>query len=73
MKINILKSAMLGIIGFYKTFISPVLGSNCRFYPSCSSYTRKAIEKYGILRGMQKGFWRILKCNPLNKGGIDLP
>ncbi len=73
MKNKIAKSAVLGIINFYKGFISPVLGSNCRFYPSCSSYAHQAVEKYGTLKGLQKGFLRILKCNPFNKGGIDLP
>jgi len=70
---KIVKSATLGTIKFYKNFISPVLGSNCRFYPSCSSYAHQAVEKYGIYKGLQKGFWRILKCNPFNEGGIDLP
>lgn len=63
----------LGIIGLYQRVISPGLGSNCRFYPSCSSYTVLAIEKYGTIKGLVKGFWRILKCNPYNKGGINLP
>lgn len=64
---------LLIFIGFYQKFLSPSLGQNCRFYPSCSSYTVQAIEKYGALRGLQKGFYRILKCNPYNKGGINLP
>jgi len=63
----------LGTIGFYQKFLSPGLGSNCRFYPSCSSYTVLAIEKYGTARGLIKGFWRILRCNPYNKGGVNLP
>lgn len=61
------------MIGFYQKFLSPGLGSNCRFYPSCSSYTVLAIEKYGTIKGLVKGFCRILKCNPYNKGGINLP
>jgi putative membrane protein insertion efficiency factor len=70
---KVIKSAVLGTVKFYKNFISPSFGSNCRFYPSCSSYTHQAVEKYGTFKGLQKGFWRILKCNPFNKGGIDLP
>jgi len=70
---RVVKIAILGTINFYKIFISPVLGNNCRFYPSCSSYTHQAVEKYGIFKGLGKGFRRILKCNPFNKGGIDLP
>ncbi|MDP1743724.1 MAG: membrane protein insertion efficiency factor YidD, partial [Candidatus Amesbacteria bacterium] len=42
-----------------------------RFQPRCSDYTYQAIEKYGILLGIFKGFFRILKCNPLFKGGFD--
>ena len=70
---KVIKSTVLGIIKFYKHFISPSFGSNCRFYPSCSSYAFQTVEKYGIFKGLQKGFYRILKCNPFNKGGIDLP
>jgi len=45
----------------------------CRFYPTCSEYSTRAIEKYGIVRGGLKSAWRILRCNPWNKGGIDEP
>ncbi len=43
----------------------------CRFYPTCSEYGIQAIEKYGIIRGLAKTAWRILRCNPFNKGGVD--
>jgi len=43
----------------------------CRFRPSCSQYTYEAIEKYGSIKGSCLGFWRILRCNPWNKGGDD--
>jgi len=68
-----IQKIFLVLIGFYQKFLSPLLGQNCRFYPSCSSYTVQAIEKYGALKGLQKGFYRILKCNPYNKGGVNLP
>jgi len=68
-----LKNIALKIIKFYQVFISPNLGQNCRFYPSCSEYTRQAIEKYGLIRGNWKGMKRILRCYPWNRGGIDLP
>ena len=68
-----LKKVILKIIRFYQLFISPNLGTNCRFYPSCSQYTLKAIQKYGILKGCLKSLKRILKCHPLNQGGVDLP
>jgi uncharacterized protein len=68
-----LKKIILATIKFYQSFISPGLGCNCRFYPSCSSYAVRAIKKYGALKGSRKSVWRILKCNPFNKGGVDLP
>lgn len=43
----------------------------CRFYPSCSEYTYRAIEKYGVKKGMWEGFKRILRCHPWNAGGVD--
>jgi len=43
----------------------------CRFYPSCSEYGAQAIEKYGIIKGGIKTIWRIMRCNPWNKGGND--
>lgn len=65
--------AILKIIRLYQLLVSPVLGHHCRFYPSCSEYTAEAVRKYGFLEGLAKGSRRILKCQPLNKGGIDLP
>jgi len=67
------KIFFLKIIRFYQKLISPILGKNCRFYPSCSEYSYQAIKKYGVTRGLTRGFWRVLRCNPWNKGGIDLP
>lgn len=43
----------------------------CRFHPTCSEYGYQAVEKYGIIRGGLKALWRILRCNPFNKGGND--
>lgn len=48
-------------------------GGFCRFTPTCSQYTYMAIEKNGLIMGSARGFWRILRCNPWSKGGIDLP
>lgn len=62
---------VLKLIGFYKIFISPLLGRNCRFYPTCSDYTYQAIEKYGLIKGVYLGLKRILRCNPFNPGGYD--
>lgn len=59
------------MIRFYQRAISPMLGSNCRFYPTCSSYTYEAIEKHGALKGILLGSKRILKCHPFHPGGYD--
>jgi hypothetical protein len=58
-------------IGLYQRFISPLLGDNCRFYPSCSSYAREGIEKFGLARGAFLAFIRIMKCGPWHSGGYD--
>ena len=64
-------SIMLFLIKGYKKWISPLLGERCRFYPSCSEYTYEAIEKYGALKGVALGAYRLLRCNPFCKGGYD--
>lgn len=45
----------------------------CRYYPTCSEYGKKAFEKYGFIKGSIKTIWRIIRCNPWSKGGVDLP
>ena len=55
----------------YKKFISPMLGNNCRFLPTCSEYAMEAILVHGALKGSALAFWRILRCNPFCKGGFD--
>lgn len=59
------------LIRLYQKAISPVLGVHCRFYPTCSAYTREAIEKYGFFEGVWLGVRRLLRCHPLHRGGID--
>ncbi|MCP2519213.1 membrane protein insertion efficiency factor YidD [SCandidatus Aminicenantes bacterium Aminicenantia_JdfR_composite] len=66
-----MRKIVLGLIKFYKKFISPLLGNRCRFYPTCSDYTFQAIEKYGLFKGLLLGGKRLLKCHPFNPGGID--
>ena len=65
------KRLFLALIHLYQRFISPLLGSNCRYYPSCSHYTYEAIERYGVLRGGWMGVRRISRCHPFAKGGFD--
>ena len=59
------------LIGIYQKYISRLFGRKCRFHPTCSEYTKQAIDKYGIIKGSLKGIKRILKCNPCHNGGID--
>ena len=66
-----IKSLALGMIRFYKRFISPVLPSACRFEPTCSVYTYQAIEIHGVVKGTWLGIKRISRCHPLNPGGYD--
>ena len=56
---------------FYQKNISPWFGKKCKYYPTCSEYTKQAIEKYGVRKGTIKGIKRILRCNPFSKGGYD--
>jgi len=70
---KILKIIILKAVKFYQVFISPGLGNNCRFYPSCSQYSYLAVEKYGVIKGLWRGLRRILRCHPWNPGGIDQP
>lgn len=66
-----MKQAALAAIRFYKRNISPALPPGCRYQPTCSEYTYEAIERYGIIRGIFLGAWRLLRCNPFSKGGLD--
>lgn len=66
-----MKIILILIIKFYQKFISPFLGKNCRFYPTCSCYGVEAINKHGAIKGLYLTIKRILKCNPFNDGGVD--
>jgi putative membrane protein insertion efficiency factor len=67
--------AMVIIAGVrvYQWTLSPIIGRQCRFQPTCSNYMIGAVEKYGAIRGSLKGIWRILRCNPFCRGGDDPP
>lgn len=66
-----MKKLCLKLIRFYQRNISSRAAPTCRFYPSCSHYTYRAIERFGVVKGCAMGFWRILRCNPFNPGGYD--
>jgi len=66
-----MKQIVLLLIRGYSKIISPLIGHHCRFYPTCSTYTYEAIEKYGLLKGMFLGIKRLLRCHPFHPGGVD--
>ena len=66
-----MKTILLALIRAYQYTLRPMLGSNCRFYPSCSDYAREAIEKHGALRGLVLAVKRVGKCHPYHPGGFD--
>ena len=63
-----LKKSTIWLIRIYQHFISPGLGKNCRFYPSCSQYSLQAIEKYGMIVGFWLALKRIFRCHPWQLG-----
>ena len=66
-----MKYLFLDILAVYKALVSPFLPPACRFEPTCSEYTKQAVEKYGALKGTWLGVKRILRCQPFCKGGHD--
>ena len=66
-----MKKLLISLIKFYSYLISPLIGRNCRFHPSCSHYMAVAIEKHGILKGLWLGTSRLLKCHPWYKGEMQ--
>jgi putative membrane protein insertion efficiency factor len=63
-----MKFIAIKLIGAYRYLVSPLLGQNCRFYPSCSSYMQQAIHEHGLMKGVFLGTNRLLKCHPWYKG-----
>ena len=66
-----MKTLLLALIRGYQYLLRPLLGANCRFFPSCSDYAREAVEKHGALRGSWLALRRILRCHPYHPGGYD--
>lgn len=66
-----MRNVFIYIIKLYQKLISPLFPPSCRFYPTCSEYSVQAFRKYGVIKGGAKSVWRILRCNPFNKGGYD--
>ncbi len=64
---------LIKFLRFWQVFISPLYPPSCRFHPTCSEYAIMAVEKHGVIKGSAKALWRVLRCNPWSKGGVDLP
>jgi putative membrane protein insertion efficiency factor len=64
---------LIALVRVYQWTLSPLIGRQCRFQPTCSNYFIGAVEKYGAIRGSLKGIWRICRCNPFCQGGDDPP
>lgn len=62
---------VVALIGVYQKLVSPNLGANCRYQPTCSSYAAEAITRFGVIRGFWLGMKRIGRCHPLRPGGYD--
>lgn len=66
-----MRSILITLLRAYKRVLSPLLGSRCRFYPSCSEYAAEAIERHGSARGSWLALKRVGRCHPLHPGGVD--
>ncbi|MDD4700193.1 MAG: membrane protein insertion efficiency factor YidD [Oscillospiraceae bacterium] len=66
-----MKHLLIKLIRIYQRGISPLTPPSCRFSPTCSNYAVEALQKHGAIKGSLLTIWRILRCNPLGKGGYD--
>lgn len=66
-----MKTVLVGILRAYQLLLSPMLGQNCRFYPSCSHYAIEALRSHGAARGGLLALRRVCRCHPWNEGGLD--
>ena len=65
--------ALLSVVRLYRATLGLAVGARCRFYPSCSGYAERAIAEQGAVRGVALAAWRVVRCSPLSKGGVDHP
>ena len=68
-----IKKIVITFLKLYQKIISPIYPASCRYYPTCSNYAILAVQKYGVIKGLIKAIWRVLRCNPFSKGGVDYP
>jgi uncharacterized protein len=60
-----------GLVRLYQITLSPYWGAQCRFYPTCSCYALEALKQHGAMRGGFLSLWRLFRCHPWAKGGVD--
>ena len=65
------RSLALALIKLYQKLVSPWMGTNCRYRPTCSEYTATAIDRFGVVKGSWLGLRRLARCHPLRPGGYD--
>jgi uncharacterized protein len=70
--VRALRTIAIAPIRVYQRAVSPAIPQRCKYYPTCSEYAVGAVRRYGILRGLVLAAWRLLRCNPLSNGGVDL-
>ena len=68
---RVMRAALIGLLVGYRTLVSPMLGPRCRYHPSCSTYALQAISLHGAAKGTVLAGWRVLRCNPWTRGGVD--
>ncbi len=70
-----MRIALLALLRFYKRWVSPALHrtgvGQCKYLPTCSEYAQIAIMRHGAMKGTLLAAWRVLRCNPFSKGGVD--
>ena len=66
-----MKKILIFLIRCYQKYLSPLKGTRCPYFPTCSQYGLEAVQKYGAVKGSILAAWRILRCNPFSKGGYD--
>lgn len=68
-----MRALLIAPIRFYQRAISPMFARRCKYHPTCSEYAVTAIREFGVMRGVVLAGWRLLRCNPWSRGGVDYP
>lgn len=68
---NISQRTVLSLLRIYRWAVSPLLPPACRYVPTCSEYAMEAVERYGTMKGGAKAVWRVMRCHPFTRGGLD--